>query len=168
MNIPEAVAQYKLYNEAQTMIGITTIDFPSLTSLAAEISGAGIGGKITKAIVGMFDSMSVTFNIRAVTPDQFRLLHPGTHHLEAWAAVQVSENGRYAVRQHKVIIEGEFKTLTTGKHAAGETQDRSLEMEVLYYKEQYDGYDYIEIDKLNMMFVVEGRDILAEVRAAIG
>ncbi|MCD8349571.1 MAG: phage major tail tube protein [Planctomycetaceae bacterium] len=168
MIIPEAIAQYKLYRDARTMIGVTTIDFPALNSITAEIKGAGIGGTINKAIVGMFDSMSVTFNFRAVTEGQYSLMRPGRQHLEAWAALQVSDNGRSRIAQHKVVIEGDFKNLTTGKHASGETQDRVVELEVLYYRELYDGMDYLEIDKLNLIFNLEGVDMLAEVRAAIG
>lgn len=167
---PDANVTYKVYNDGQTLLGVAQVDLPNLQTMTAEVKGAGIGGAIDKAVVGMFQSMTMTFNFRTVFDGIAELLEAKQHHLECWAAVQVTDpgEGRFLVKQHKITVRGEFKNLTPGKLATAETQDRTLEMEVVYFKEEYDGKETIEVDKYNLVFRVNGADQLADVRAAIG
>ena len=41
-------------------------------------------------------------------------------------------------------------------------------MEVVYFKEEYDGKETVELDKYNEVFRVNGEDQIEQVRAAIG
>lgn len=160
---------YKAYLDGTTLLGVVQVDLPAVQLMTAEIKAAGIGGTIDEPVVGEFQAMSSTINFRKVEKNTFGLLKAGLQHLEFWGAVQTEdENGRFVVKQHKVVLKGKFKNFTPGKFSVGENQDRSLEMEVAYYRELYDGEEHIEIDKRNMIYTVDGEDLLAEVRAAIG
>ncbi len=167
---PDANIIFEVYNTGQTLLGTAQVDLPNLQSMTAEVKGAGIAGAIDKSIVGMFQAMSMTFNFRTVYEGIAELLEAKQHHLECWAAVQITDpgEGRFLTKQHKIIVRGEFKNLTPGKLAAAETQDRTVEMEVVYFKEEFDGKERIEMDKYNLVYRVNGVDQLAEVRAAIG
>ena len=167
---PDANIIFEVYNTGQTLLGTAQVDLPNLQSMTAEVKGAGIAGAIDKSIVGMFQAMSMTFNFRTVYEGTAELLEAKQHHLECWAAVQITDpgEGRFLTKQHKIIVRGEFKNLTPGKLAAAETQDRTVEMEVVYFKEEFDGKERIEMDKYNLVYRVNGVDQLAEVRAAIG
>lgn len=167
---PDANVTYRVYLEGNTLIGTTQIDLPGLQAMTAEVKGAGIAGTIDKTVIGMFQATTCTLNFRTVTRDAIALLEAKQHHLECWAAVQLTDpgEGRFIVHQHKIVLRGEFKNLTPGKLAIAETQDRTCEMEVVYLKEEYDGEELIEMDKYNEVFRVNGNDMLAEVRAAIG
>lgn len=166
----DATTTYRVYSAGQTLYGTTQIDLPNLQAMTAEVKGAGIAGAIDKAIIGMFQAMSMTFNFRTFEPEAVELLEPRQHHLECWASTQGTDpgSGKFVHRQHKVVVRGEFKNLTPGKLAVAETQDRSVEMEVVYYKEFFDGREYIEVDKYNHVYRVNGVDQLAQVRANIG
>ncbi len=167
---PDANITFKVYNKGQSLLGTAQVDLPNLQAMTAEVKGAGIAGAIDKTIVGMFQAMSMTFNFRTVYEGIAELLEARQHHLECWAAVQVTDPGEggFVVKQHKIIVRGEFKNLTPGKFATAETQDRTVEMEVVYFKEEFDGKERIEVDKYNLVFRVNGTDQLAAVREAIG
>ena len=45
---------------------------------------------------------------------------------------------------------------------------RPRRMEVVYFKEEFDGKETIEVDKYNLVYRINGEDQLADVRAAIG
>ena len=166
---PDANSTYRAYIDGQTFIGTVQIDLPELQSMTAEVKGAGIAGAIDKTVTGMFQAMSLTINFRTVTSDAMQLLKSGQHHLEFWASVQHTDPGthKFVDVQHKIIVLGEFKNLTPGKLAVAETQDRTLEMEIVYFKEEFDGKELIEVDKYNHVYRVEGEDQLAQVKANI-
>lgn len=167
---PDANVTYRVYNAGQFLIGTAQIDLPAINSMTAEVKGAGIAGAIDKSIIGMFQAMSMTFNFRTFTAGGIELLYASQQHLECWAAVQETDpgTGKFVVKQHKIVTRGEFKNLSPGKLSVAETQDRSIEMEVVYFKEDYGGVEHIEIDKYNHIYRVDGVDQLSAVRAAIG
>lgn len=158
-----------MYNSGQELIGVAQVDFPSIQHMTTEVKGAGIG-VIDMPVIGMMQAMSMTLNFRTVTRDSFALLAAAFNHLECWGNIQVAEHGsgRLLAVQHKVVVRGVFKNLTPGKMAVAETQDRSIEIEVVYFKELYGGREHLEIDKMNLIYVVDGVDQLAAVRANIG
>lgn len=167
---PDVNTTYRVYLEGRDLIGTTQIDLPNLQSLTSETKGAGIAGAIDKSVVGMFSAMSATFNFRTVTREATYLLKAGQHHLECWANIQITDpgTGQFLNVRHKLVFRGEFKNLTPGKLTVAATQDRTIEMEVVYFREEYDGIEQIEVDKYNHIYRVMGEDQLAEVRNNIG
>lgn len=168
--MPDANVTYRVYNSGQKLIGTAQIDLPTLSMMTVEVKGAGIAGAIDKPVVGMFQSMTLGLNFRTITEDGVQLLKSEQKHLECWAAVQLSDpgTGKYVVKQHKIVVRADFKALTLGKHSVAEIQDRKIESEVVYLKEEYDGKEHIEIDKYNHIYRINGEDQFADVRAAIG
>ena len=164
---------FEVYNNARRMIGIAEVTLPNAQPMTAEVKGSGMSGTIDKPVLGQFQSMTLTINWRTITDEGGvqELMEPRSHHLEFWAATQRSapdQGGRYVVKQHKIIVAAEPKNLTIGKLGVAENQDRSLEMEVSYLREFYDGNETLEIDKYNSVYRVNGQDMYADVRAAVG
>ena len=167
---PDVLSQYKVYNFGQDLIGVAQVDLPAIQSMTTEVKGAGIGGTIDMPVVGMIQSMSTTFNFKTAVRNAYPLMVASFNHLELWGSLQMLEvgSGRLVAVQHKVILRGIFKNLTPGKFAVAETQDRSIELETIYYKELLAGVEHLEIDKYNMIYRVDGVDQLAAIRANIG
>ena len=168
---PDTGINYEVYDaDGGRFIGLAQVDLPTVSAMTSEVKGAGISGAIDVPVIGHTQAMSMTLNFRTPTEQGYKLLKAKHHHLECWAAVQVTDpdSVQFLVKQHKVIIRGPTKVLTPGKLASGETHDRTTEIEVVYYKEEYDGKERVEIDKYNMIYRIEGEDQLEEVRAAIG
>lgn len=167
---PDANNMFNVYRDGTTLLGVAQVDMPNLQAVTAEVKGAGIAGPIDKVMIGLFQSMTMTLNFRTVTADGDELQKPKQHHLECWAAVQTTDpgSGQFLVKQHKITVRGEAKNVTLGKLSVGETQDRSIELEIVYFKEEFDGVERLEIDKYNCVYRVGGEDMFADVRAAIG
>lgn len=165
-----SVVNYKVYKDGRDFIGITQHDAPAISAVVAEMKGAGIGGSVELPVQGLVQSMSMTLNFRDITPQTKLILTPEAHHIELWAAIQDTDpkTGQFVVQQHKLIYRAIPKTNTVGKFVPGETQDRAIEFSVLYYREIYDGQDIIEIDPLNNVYRVAGKDANSDVRKAIG
>lgn len=166
----EATIIYNVFLDGYNLIGTSQVDLPDLQSITAEIKGAGIAGTIDSPIKGLFQSMSMTLNFRTVTPDFKKIQKQQAHHIELWAAVQTMDpaSGKYGVTQHKIITRAVPKNLTPGKMAMGETQDRALEFEVTYLKEVFGKDVIMEVDKYNMIYTVDGEDLLQAAREAAG
>lgn len=165
-----SVINYKVYRDGSDFIGITQHDAPAISAVVAEMKGAGIGGSIEVPVKGVVQAMSMTLNFRDITPQTKLILTPESHHIELWAAIQDTDpkTGQFMVKQHKLIYRAIPKTNTVGKFVPGETQDRAIEFSVLYYREIYDGQDIVEIDPLNNVYRVAGKDANSDVRKAIG
>lgn len=167
---PDVTSQFRVYNAGQDLIGVAQVDLPAIQSMTTEVKGAGIAGTIDMPVIGMIQSMSMTFNFRTVNSYSYSLFAAAFNHLELWGSLQATEpgTGRLIAPQHKIITRGIFKNLTPGKFAVAETQDRTIEMEVIYFREMLAGREHLEVDKLNMIYRVDGVDQLAGVRANIG
>lgn len=165
-----SVVNYKVYKDGRDFIGITQHDAPAISAVVEEMKGAGIGGSVEVPVKGLVQAMSMTLNFRDITPQTKMILTQQAHHIELWGAIQDTDpkTGQLVVKQHKLIYRATPKTNTVGKFVPGETQDRAIEFSVTYYREIYDGQDIVEIDPLNTVYRVAGKDENADVRKAIG
>ena len=68
----------------------------------------------------------------------------------------------------KIYVHGLPKKKELGKFDSGKKTDTKLELELTYIKITLDDKDKLELDKLNYIFVVDGKDYLAAVRANLG
>ena len=66
--------------------------------------------------------------------------------------------------QMSVAVRGLVKTFTPGSVKAGAKMESSVTLSLSYYKIVIDGTTMLEIDKLNGVYIVNGEDILKEVR----
>ncbi|WP_392559353.1 phage major tail tube protein [Orbus mooreae] len=161
---------FNVYKDGYRKAGVAQVDLPSLNAITAELKGAGIAGALDLPIKGLFQAFGVTLNFRTITSDYASLLTPEAQHIELWSAVQDpdSATGALNAKQHKFILRCVPKNQTVGKLSVGEAQDRTLEFELTYYREIYDGNDVIEIDKLNNIYRIAGVDQNSDIREAIG
>jgi P2 family phage contractile tail tube protein len=167
---PDTNITYEAYLDGTRFIGTTEITLPNLQPMTAEVKGAGVSGAIDKPVRGMMQASSMSIAWRTVEPGAVALMQAKQHHLEFWAAVQVTDpgSGEFLVKQHKITVRGEFKGVTPGKFAVAEAQGRTMDLGVVYYKEEYDGEEQVEFDQYNQKYVVKGNDELAAVRQAVG
>lgn len=70
--------------------------------------------------------------------------------------------GYYPIR---VVVRGKAKTITLGKVAKGKKMESEVELEILYIKVEINNAVVLELDKLNFVFVLNGKDMLAQIRS---
>ena len=68
----------------------------------------------------------------------------------------------------EIVQRGRFKDLDRGTFKSGDNSQTKVNMVNTYYKETMNGVDLVEIDLLNMIWIVDGVDLMAEHRKAIG
>lgn len=159
---------YKAYREGTMLVATTELELPAITNMTAEITGADIAGSLDMPILGLIQSMVTKITFRTVTSDAKMLIIPDRQELEFRAAIQVVEGGKHGFKAQKITVGGFIKGLTPGKMAVAQLQDRSFDFETDYYKEIFGDDEVLEIDKLNTIYKVNGKDYLEEVRNIIG
>jgi P2 family phage contractile tail tube protein len=169
-NIPERLTNFRVYNEAEDLLGITDIELPELVYMTDEIQGAGLAGKVDSPVIGHFDSMSTTLNWRTIEKKATQLMDMKAHLITARGAQQNynASDGTWKTVPVRLVIKVMPKNLNFGKFEVGATTDTSTEFEVVYLKTFIDNKEVLEIDKFNYICKINGKDVLGPVRAAMG
>lgn len=68
----------------------------------------------------------------------------------------------------EIVVRGRHSEIDRGSAKAGDKSEFKVKSDLTYYKEIINGTTIIEIDMINMVFVVDGKDLMAGHRAAIG
>lgn len=168
--VDELVINYAIYEDATEYLGTTEVTLPDLEYMTEELSGAGIAGKIEEIIIGHLNAMSTTFNFRTVTEAAVTLMEPRVHRIDLRVAQQKMNLRTSAneVSGVKHIMKVKPKKTALGKVAAASTADVSGEYAVSYYAMYMDGKKKTEIDPLNFICIINGKDYLKDVRKALG
>lgn len=171
MNIPEKVANFTCYlNGSNEIAGMVDATLPSIEHLTETISGAGIPGEIESITPGHTSPMSFSINFRSLVSKNISLIKPESYAFEIRGALQETNPATHKIEIKKLVISlrGYPKKIELGKLAVGKQTDTTGEFTCEYLKVEIDGKISTEIDKMNMVFNIDGKDMLAELRAALG
>lgn len=168
--IPTVLNNFSAYAAGNIYLGVSDVDLPDLEAMTETVSGAGIAGEIDSPILGAFASMTTTLNWRTLDRSAFRLARQEGQALDFRGSIQVFDatTSTYKHASVKVTIRALPKNMPLGSLATGSTMDSSNELEVTYIKILLDGETVTEIDKFNMICIIDGVDYLAEVRKNLG
>lgn len=168
--IPEQISQLNLYNATDKFVGVTgEITLPSFEPVTNTVSGAGINGEYEAPVTGFFGSteMEIPFRIFDIQAADMLKSSGATLFLRASVQEQDASTLETVNKSLKITVKGKQKGATFGTAGPAKTMDSSVKLEVLYFKYEYDSEVLIEVDKLNNVFVVNGQDQLAEIKAMI-
>lgn len=167
-NVPEIINGYNVYKNGSKLIGVSgAITLPSLDAITEEVSGAGILGSYDTSIVGMYGSIEQEVPFRVLDEDIFSLMDPSEMvDLTFRGSVQstVKSTGAVTYKGIRIVERGRLKSFTPGSFEQGKQMSASVKLEILYILIEIDGETKLEYDKLNSVFVINGRDLLEEVR----
>lgn len=168
--IPERVVNYNVYDDTEKLVGISgEITLPNFEAMTETISGAGIAGEYESAIPGHFTSQTIEIPFRVLMDKSFSLFKNRGRSLVLRAAQQSYDvaQGKSENRPLKITIRYQPKGLNLGKLAVGGMTESTNVLEVLYIKIEENGKTMLEYDKLNFVFIVDGTDLLGEIRRMI-
>ena len=170
MKIDETVIGFAVYEDATEHVGIAEVTLPEISNITEEISGAGMGGKVESVILGAIEAMTTTLNFRTVTRNAVKLHEPRQHNIDLRAAQQQKDTtkGVTEVVRVKHLLTLTPKKLNPGKVATASAAEVSGEYATTYFATYIDGKKMLEIDPLNYIYFVNGKDWLADVRKALG
>ena len=168
--IDETVIGFATYEDATEYYGMSEVTLPEISNLTEEISGAGMGGKVEAVILGAIEAMTTTLNFRTVTKNAIKLHEPREHKIDLRVAQQNKNTtkGVTEVGRVKHLLTLTPKKLNPGKVATASAAEVSGEYATSYYATYIDGKKMLEIDPLNYIYFVNGKDYLADVRKALG
>ncbi|GAK06034.1 phage major tail tube protein [Geomicrobium sp. JCM 19037] len=168
-NLPTKIASYKAYNNDEELLGTVEVTLPSVESPTETMSGAGIAGEFEAPTPGFTSAMQTEVSFRTVTKQNFSLATNADNTLVLRAAKGSYDEaqGRIKHRKLKITIRYLPTTIELGSLSSGGTMDGSNTLETLYIKIEEEGEVLAEIDKINMIYMINGVDYLAEIRDAL-
>ncbi len=161
---------FALYEDGTEYLGMASVTMPTLSNKIQSISGAGLGGDIEAVVLGHIDALTLGLNFRTTTPQSVRLSEPRRHTIDLRVAQEsedpVSNEIGVPTEKHVMVIIP--KTHNVGSIAPSSPSNGSGEYAVRYWATWLNGQKVREIDPMNMIYMVDGVDYLAEVRKALG
>ena len=173
MKIRNKTIQYSVYNKDSgkaKFIGDTnSYKRPDIESLTDTIKGAGMMGEIDLPAIGQIGAMEAELSFNKTNAEFIALSAPTAHKIEVrWVTdVLDSSNASIAVEANKEILTVIPKKMSLGDIESNETNEATITMEVLAYEYYIAGKSVIKIDKLNNVFVVNGKDYYANIKKAL-
>jgi len=166
------VNAYNVYLEGKKLLGIadeTTLpDFEAMTS---TLAGAGLLGEIDDPTIGAYSATEIEIPFRTLGKTSYNILTGlDSVNLTMMLSTQYIDesNMKTDFIPSRIVIKGKNKGFSGGKAKASEGTGTTFKVEIFYILVEVDGKPKFELDKLNFVYKVNGKDLLAKVRKQIG
>lgn len=170
MALPKKLKQMNLFNDGENWIGIIEEFTPAkLTRKFEKYRGGGMPGAADIDLGFDDGALEIEFTIGGF---ELKLLqqsanskHDGVP-LRFAGAYQRDDTGD--VSRVEIVSRGRIKELDSGNLKVGDNSQTKISMTNTYYKVMVDGSTVVEVDTVNMIHIVDGVDMMADYRKAIG
>ncbi|MBX9612435.1 MAG: phage major tail tube protein [Burkholderiales bacterium] len=168
MSLPRKLKNFALFVNGESYVGqVPEVTLPKLTRKTEDYRAGGMNGPIS-ADLGM-DKMEMKWTasgyIRSLL-SQWATQTVGGVLLRFAGALQADDNAE--ITSMEVIVRGKHTELDFGKAEAGGKTEIQVSTAISYYKISLNGLPVIEIDFVNMIEIIDGTDLMVDVRTAIG
>lgn len=167
-NIPSKINSFNVYKDGTKLVGISDeVTLPDFESLTETLSGPGILGEVDDPALGQFQSMEMEIPFRTMDEDLFILsddISSVTVTLRGSIQCTVNDTGATTFKPMRIVVRGKNKGITGGKAKQGTGTGSSIKLELLYILIEIGKVTEIELDKLNFVYKVHGKDLLEKVR----
>lgn len=171
MNRPEQQKNFRVWeNGTNISYGMATVQLPSMEALSNEVKGAGLLGSYNAPVVGHYGPLTATFNFYASSPAIKACFAGQPKRFDLRVAEQMKDDstGNKTVNAVKYLIGGTITKLDLGAVEGGASADGSIDLDVTLFAIYEGGRELQYFDKTNYIYRVNGNDILAAERAALG
>lgn len=170
MALPRKLKNMLLFNDGGSYQGVVkTCTLPTLARKMEAFRGGGMNGPAF-ADLGLSDD-GIKF--------EWKLGGLDLQVLKQWGAIRADgvplrfagayqDDATGEVIGLEIQVRGRHETIEMGDAAPGEDTEHSVTTACTYYKLSVNGEEVIEIDVLNFIERVDGKDLLAEQRKALG
>lgn len=169
MAIATKINAYNVYLDGKKLIGVSDeVTLPDFEALTETLSGAGILGEIDEPLLGHFGASEIEIPFRTLNNDMFKLANmQSAISLTLRMSTQTIDEAKMSTDflPSRIVIKGKNKALTGGKVKQGSGTGSSLKVEILYILIEVNKKPKFELDKLNFVYKVDGKDLLKKVRA---
>lgn len=168
MALPRKLKNYNLFHDGNNFVGLVPeVTLPKLARKMDEYRAGGMDGPVDSD--GGGELLTIEWTAGGFIKEALRRF--GATSATAVAlrfagAYQRDDTGE--VDAVEVVVRGRYKELDFGTEKPGEPTAHKYTLTCAYYRLDINGRTEIEIDQLNMIYIVDGVDILADQRRAIG
>lgn len=168
MSLPKKLKNFNLFVNGESYVGqIPEVNLPKLSRKTEDYRAGGMNGPV-ESNLGM-EKLELQWTAAGYIKSMLAQWGTGTVGgvlLRFAGALQADDDA--AVNSLEVTVRGYHKEMDPGKAAAGEKTEIKVTSALSYYKVSLNGQPIIEIDLVNMIEIVDGKDLMADIRAAIG
>lgn len=171
MNFPTVINNFNMYEGSDRLIGVTDeVKLPDMNAITSSISGAGIAGTIDIPVVGTFENMEMEIPFRGLATDLFKVFKLGkTVDITLRGGYQTLDNQSATIGKNsmRVMVRGFVKGFSPGSVKMNDQMTSSVTISIAYYLVAVGRNTVIELDKLNSKCVIDGVDVLEDIRSYI-
>jgi uncharacterized protein len=168
MSLPRKLKNFILFNDGNAYLGeVPEVTLPKLATKTDDYRAGGMPGTV-KIDQGL-EALTLEWTAAGYLVDaikQFGTARIDGVMLRMTQALQADDAD--AVTPSEIIMRGRHTEIDFGKAKAGDMTEIKYKTELTYFKLSMDGIVLVEIDMVNMVYVVGGVDRLAETRTALG
>jgi hypothetical protein len=166
-NIPEVLNNFNVYQKGTKLIGVTAeVTLPDFEQMTETITQAGMLGEIESAVIGHFSAMEQEVPFTNLITDVFSLMSPKDGvNLTFRGSQQVinPSTGAKTAQQIRVVEKGTFKKFSAGSLKKGGAGNPTVTFGVNYILIEVGGKPMIELDKLNSIYKIKGKDVMSDI-----
>jgi len=167
MALPRKLKNMNLFNEGESYLAeVQSVTMPKLTRKLDDYRGGGMDGTV-KIDMGA-EPMEMEWTLGG--PDRTvirQFARPGVSGTFLRFAGSYQNDATGASDVIEITVRGRHEEIDMGEAKVGDGGETKVKTQCVYYRLEWNGRVEIEIDVLNMIYIVDGVDILAEQRAAI-
>ena len=168
MALPRILKHFNVFADGVTHAGeVEEIDLPKLTRKVEEYRAGGMNGPVEIDLGNDKLELETTYGglMREILQQYGTTTIDGAM-LRFAGAYQREDSGE--VDAVEIVVRGRHTEITFGKGKTGAKDPFKVKSSLTYYKLTVNGEEWIEIDHVNFIERVFGKDRLAEQRKAIG
>lgn len=168
MALPSKLKNLNLFNNAESLMGQTGgVTLPKLARKLESWRGAGMDGTV-KIDLGAAEDLTIEWTIGGLDLTSIRQFGGSISSVQLRFAGAYQRDDTGTVDAVEVVVRGRHEEIDMGEAKAGDDTEQKIITHCTYYKMTVNGRVEVEIDILNMKYIVNGVDILAEQRKALG
>jgi P2 family phage contractile tail tube protein len=168
MALPKKLKAFNVFQDGDNYRGeCTEVELPKLSRKFEEYRSGGMNGSIDVDLGQEKIELGHTYGgfMKAVYEKYGVMKHDGVQ-LRFAGAYQAEDSTK--PDSIEIVVRGRHKEIDPGTAKAGDDTSLKVSTSCSYYKLTVNGATVIEIDIVNMVLNVNGDDLLAELRTAIG
>lgn len=168
MALPNALKNFNAFNDGQSFMGIVEeIKLPKLSRKFEDFRGGGMDGEVGIDMGSeKLEIEQVCGGFCAAAYKAFGMTKANGVLIRFAGAYQRDDTGE--VQAVEVVVRGRHQEIDGGDAKVGDKGKTTIKSRLTYYKLVADGQELIEIDLLGFLFKVNGKDMLADQRKAVG
>ena len=168
MALPKKLKNFALFVDGESYVGeVTEVTLPKLTRQTEDFRAGGMSGPIKSnmGLEGLELQWKTAGYLRSLLAQWGISTTSGVLLRFAGALQSDDTNG---IDSLEVVVRGYHTEMDFGTAKAGDPTEIQITSALSYYRLSLNGQTIIEIDLPNLVEIVNGQDLMADVRTAIG